>query len=74
MVPLAPVKRSPSYNFQKAHFNDFASHYFDSHCPSAEEYSSLSLFSAATLFTSLELNAAKLSIPYSRVNRRPQAW
>ena len=32
--------------------------YFDSHCPFAEEYSSLSLFSAAALFTSLTLIAA----------------
>ena len=36
--------------------------YFDSHCPSAEEYSSLSLSSAAALFTSLTVNAAKSSI------------
>ena len=31
--------------------------YFDSHCPSGGEYSSLSLSSAAVLFTSLTLNA-----------------
>ena len=32
--------------------------YFDSHCPSAGEYSSFSLSSAAALFTSLALNSA----------------
>ena len=46
--------------------------YFDSHCASAEEYSSLS--SAAALFTSLALNAAKSSIPFGRIKRHPKAW
>ena len=39
-IPLSPVfrpnERPPSFNFQKARWDDFAS-YFDSHCPSAEE-------------------------------------
>ena len=61
----------PSFNFQKARWDGFAS-YFDSHCPSAEEYSSLS--SAAALFTSLTLNAAKSSIPFSRIKLPPKAW
>ena len=55
-IPLSPVFRPnehpPSFKFQKARWDGFAS-YFDSHCPSAEEYSSLSLSSAAALFTSL---------------------
>ena len=55
-VPLFPIFRRrecpPSFNFQKARRDDFA-FYFDSHCPSAEEYASLSLSSAATLFTAL---------------------
>ena len=76
-VPLSPVfcpnERSPSFNFQKARWDGFAS-YIDSHCPSAKEYSSLSLSSAATLFTSLALNAAKSSIPFSRIKRPPKAW
>ena len=74
-VPLSPVfcpnERPPSFNFQKAHWVGFAS-YFDSHCPSAEEYSSLS--SAAALFTSLALNAAKPSIPFGRIKRHPKDW
>ena len=74
-IPLSPVfrpnERPPSFNFQKARWDDFAS-YFDSHCPSAEECSSLS--SAAALFTSLTLNAAKSSIPFGRIKRRPKAW
>ena len=48
--------------------------YFDSHCPSAEEYSSLSLSSAAALFTSLTLNAPKSSISFGRIKRPPKAW
>ena len=60
-------------NFQKARWDGIAS-YFDSHCPSAEEYSSLSLPSAAALFTSLTLNAAKSSIPFGRIKRPPKAW
>ena len=71
-VPLSPV-RSPSFNFQKACWDGFDS-YFDSHCPSAEKYSSLSLSAAAALFTSLTLNAAKLSIPFGRIKRHPKAW
>ena len=76
-IPLSPVyrpnERPPSFNFQKACWDGFAS-YFDSHCPSAEEYSSLSLPSAAALFTFLALNAAKSSIPFSRIKRLPKAW
>ena len=41
--------------------------YFDSYCPSAEEYSSVSLSSAA-------LNAAKSSISFGRIKRHPKAW
>ena len=76
-IPLSPVfrpnERPPCFNFQKARWDGFAS-YFDSHCPSAEEYSSLSLSSAAALFTSLALNAAKSSIPFGRIKRHPKAW
>ena len=76
-IPLSPVfhpnERPPSFNFQKARWDDFAS-YFDSHCPTAEEYSSLSLSSAAALFTSLAMNAAKSSIPFGRIKRPPKAW
>ena len=72
-IPLSPVyhpnKRPPSFNFQKACWDGF-----DSYCPSAEKYSSLSLSSAAALFTSLALNAAKSSIPFSRIKRPPKAW
>ena len=75
--PFSPVyrpnERPPSLNFQKAHWDGFAS-YFDSHCPSAEEYSSFDLFSATALFTSLALNAAKSSIPFGRIKRPPKAW
>ena len=74
-IPLSPIyrpnERPPSFNFQKAHWDGFAS-YFDSHCPSAEKYSSLS--SAVALFTSLALNAAKSSIPFGRIKRPPKAW
>ena len=74
-ILLSPVYRSnehpPSFNFQKARWDGFAS-YFDSHCPSAEKYSPLS--SAAALFTSLALNAAKSSIPFGRIKRHPKAW
>ena len=48
--------------------------YFDSHCLSADKYSSLSLFSAATLLTSLTLNVAKSFILFSRIKRHPKAW
>ena len=45
-IPLSPVFRHNKhplfFNFQKACWDDFAS-YFGFHCPSAEEYSSLSL-------------------------------
>ena len=71
---LSPQRASAlSFNFQKARWDDFAS-YFDFHCPSAEEYSSLSFSSAAALFTSLALNAAKSSISFSRIKRSPKTW
>ena len=76
-LSLSPIYRpnehSPSFNFQKARWDGFAS-YIDSLCPSAEEYSSLSLSSAAALFTSLALSAAKSSIPFDRIKRPPKAW
>ena len=76
-IPLSPVfcsnEHPPSFNFQKACWDGFTS-YFDSHCPSAEEYSSLSLSSASALFTSLALNAAKSSIASDRIKRHPKAW
>ena len=75
-IPVSPVfrpnERPPSFNFQKACWDGFAS-YFDSHCPSVEEYWSLSLSSAAALFTSLTLNAAKSSILFGRIKRPPKA-
>ena len=73
-VPFSPVfcpyERPPSFGFHKARWDDFA-FYFDSHCLSAEEYSSFS--SAAALFTSLALNGAKSSIPFGRSKRHPKA-
>ena len=76
-IPLSPAfrpnERPPSFNFPKARWDGFVS-YFDSHCPSAEEYSSLSLSSAAALFTSLTLNAAKSSISFGRIKHHPKAW
>ena len=63
---LSPQQTSSFFNFQKACWNDFA-FYFDSHCPSAKEYSFLSLSSAAALFTSLAQNAAKSLIPFGRI-------
>ena len=76
-IPLSPVfcpnEHPPSFNFQKACWDDFV-FFFDSHCFSAEEYSSLSLSSAAALFTSLALNAAKSFIPFGRIKRHPKAW
>ena len=62
-----------SFNFPKARCDDFAV-YFKSHCPSAEKSSSFSLSSAAALFTSLPLNAAKSSVPFGRIKRHPKAW
>ena len=76
-VPLSsvfcPNKSLPSLKFLEAHWDDFA-FYFDCHCPSAEEYSSLFLSFAATLFSSLVLNAAKSSIPFGCIKRHPKAW
>ena len=76
-IPLSlvfhPNERPPSFDFQKPRWDGFAS-YFDTHCPSAEEYLSLSLSSAAALFTPLALNAAKSSIPFGRIKRPPKAW
>ena len=76
-VPLSslfhPNEHLPSFNFETARGDDFA-FYFDSHCPSAEKYSSFSHYSAAALFISLALNAAKIFIPLGHIKRQPQAW
>ena len=60
-------------NFQKARCDHFALH-IGLLSPSAEEYFSRSISSAAALFSSLALNAAKSSIPFGHVIRQPQAW
>ena len=65
---LAPHVRPPSFNFQKARWNDFA-FLFDFHRPF-----SLSLSSTAGLFTCLAQNAAKFSILLGRIKRQPEAW
>ena len=70
---IAPTSVPPPFNFQKARWDGFAS-YFDSHCSSAEECSSLSHSSAAAFFTSLALNVAKSSIPFGRIKRHLKAW
>ena len=76
-IPFSPVfrpnERPPSFNFQKACWDDFV-YNFDSHCPTAEEYSSLSLSSAVTFFISLTLNAAKSFISFGRNKRHSKAW
>ena len=76
-IPLSPVFRPnecpPSFNFQKARWDDLA-YCFGSHGPSAGEYSSFSLSSGAALFISLALNAVKSSIPFGRIKRPPKAW
>ena len=59
--PLLPQRTTHFLQFQKVRWNDFV-FYFDSHCPSAEEYSSLPLSSAAALFTSLALNATNFPV------------
>ena len=66
-----PNEHPPSFNFQKAHWDGFAS-YFDSHYLSAEKY--LSLSCAAALFTSLALDVAKSSIPFGSIKCHPKAW
>ena len=76
-ILLYPVfrhnRRPSSFNFQKTRWNDFA-FCFDSDGPFAEECSFFSLSSAAALFTSLTLNAAKSSIPFGPIKRHPKAW
>ena len=76
-IPLSlvfrPSEHPPSFNFQKARWDGFT-FYFDPHCSSAEEYSFLSLFSDAALFTFLTLNTAKSFIPFGRIKRHPKAW
>ena len=66
---FSPTSVPPSFNFQKAGWDDY-----DSYCPFAKEYSSLFLSSAAALFTSLALSAAKSSILFGRIKRPPKAW
>ena len=71
-ISLSPIFRPneppPSFNFQKARWDDFAV-YFDFHCSFAEEYLFLSLSAA-----SLTLNASKSSISFGRIKRYPKAW
>ena len=73
LCALSPQPTSPFFNFQKVLWDDFA-FYFDSHRPSATKYSSVSLSSSATLFTSLALSAVKFPIPFGHVKCQLQAW
>ena len=71
-VPLSPFfcpnKRSTSFNFQKACWDDLT--------PTVllPRNTLLSFSSAAALFTSLALNAAKSFIPFGCIKRHPKAW
>ena len=60
LTPLFhPNKRPPSFSFQKPRWDNFV-FYFDSHCPSAKEYSSVSFSSAAAHSVALVLNLAEI--------------
>ena len=76
-IPLSPHyspnERSPSFNFKKAHWDDYKQ-LVSSLCPSPETYSSLSLSEAAASFSSMLLEAAKSSIPFGRTRQVPKAW
>ena len=52
---------APNYNFQEARCEGYVV-YFESHYPSAEKYSSLSLSFAVALFNSLEVDTAKFQL------------
>ena len=72
-IPLSPVffpnERPSSFNFQKARW--------DTLTPTVllqRNTRIFSLSSAAALFTSLALNAAKSSIPFGRIKCLPKAW
>ena len=62
--------RPSFFNFQRACWDDSA-FYFDSHCSSAEKYSSLSLFLCCC---SLALNVANIFISFGCVKCPAQAW
>ena len=68
-----PQRASPILQFSESSLG-WLWFYFDSHRPSAEEYWSFSLSSAATLFPSLTLNAPKSSISFGRIKRHLKAW
>ena len=58
-----PNERPPSFNFQKANWDDF-SFYFDSHCPSAEEYSSTFLGVTSDCTLSFSKHASSLKAKF----------
>ena len=63
------MKQIPSINFQRTYWDDFAL-YFNSHCPSAQEYSSC--LSASALFTSLALTELNLPFLLTASNANPK--
>ena len=68
---------APRYNLPPPIFRKLVKMTFPFTRPSLSlwrEIFSLSLSSAAALFTFLALNRAKFSIPFSHVKRQPQAW
>ena len=70
IILLSPVfrpKECPPSVFRK--LAEVTASYFDSQINTR-----LSPFYAATLFTSLTLNAAKSSIPFGRIKRHFEAW
>ena len=77
-VPLSlssvfrPNEGSPSFNFQKARWDGFAS-YFDSHCPSAEEYSFFSFICYCSLYFS-STERGQIFHFFGRIKRPSKAW
>ena len=75
-IPLSPVfrpnERPPSFNFQKARWDYFAS-YFISHYPSAEKCSSLSLSSATSLFFS-GTECGQIFHSFGHIKHPSKAW
>ena len=70
-IPTFPLinsfHRLPSFNYNKARWDDYLT-YIDTHCPTSN-FTTLSLFEATHTFTKLLNDAATSAIPFGSINR-----
>ena len=67
------ISRPPSFNYNKARWNEYLS-YIDTHCPPPSSFTTFSFSEATHTFTKLLNDAAASVFPFGNSNHPAKAW